>query len=446
VQIDTTPPTISSSISAPHSGNGWTSGGSMLTITASDSGSGVASLTYQVPGGQPTPVTGPITAPSGVTTYTVTATDFVGNVRTVTVTTQVDTTAPSVVCTGPNGTSSGVWSATDQSVTCTGTDTQSGIAGGTTSTGTVTLSTSVPAGTYNPNAYTAAGQICDNVGNCTPIPGQGPFMIDKAPPTVNCPSADGKWHSGTVSFTCTVTDAGSGLANPAQATITLTSLPVAAGTGNGNDSTNSVQVCSKVGICATAGPITGIMIDNSAPTVSISNPTNNAVYTLNQPELATYSCADPISGIASCSAVTGIQPLSSGGTLPTNQIGTHTIKITATSTSGQTTTQTYTYVVTYKLCNVVGPIEPLGAAVLFSVTLCSYTGANVGASNIAITALNVDGTKAPKSVLSKTWLFVPVIKVYGYAMLSSGLAKGSHVLNVSVTGDPVTHALSFTLK
>jgi hypothetical protein len=188
------------------------------------------------------------------------------------------------------------------------------------------------------------------------------------------------------------------------------------------------------------------MIDNSSPTISITNPTNNAVYTLNQPETVTYSCADPVSGITSCGALTGILPLSSGATLPTNQIGTHTIKVTATSAAGQTTTQTYTYVVTYKICNFAGPVEPLGAAVLFSVTVCSYTGANVGASNIAITSVNVDGTKAPKPVLSNTWLWVPVLKAYGYAMLSAGLTKGSHVLNVSVTGDPVVHALSFTLK
>ena len=51
VKIDTTPPTISSSVSALHSGNGWTSGGTALTISASDAGSGVASLTYQIGGG-----------------------------------------------------------------------------------------------------------------------------------------------------------------------------------------------------------------------------------------------------------------------------------------------------------------------------------------------------------------------------------------------------------
>ena len=442
VPIDTTAPTITSSVSAPTSGNGWTGVGTILNISASDAGSGVASLTYQWAGGPPIPVTGPITPPAGTTTYTVTTTDFVGNTSTATVTTQVDTTAPSVTCTGPDGT----WHATDQSVTCTGTDTQSDIAGGTSTTGTLTLSTAVPAGTSTSNASTAGGQLCDNAGNCTPIPPISGFEIDKAAPVISCPTADTKWHSGTVSFTCTASDSGSGLANPTQSSVTLTSLPVAPGTGNGNDSTNSVQVCDAVGNCATAGPITGIKIDNSGVTISITNPTNNAVYTLGQPEVASFTCANSVSGISSCKAVAGLTPLANGATLPTNQVGSHTITVTATGNSGQVTTLTYTYVVTYKICNFAGPFFPAGAAVLFAVSLCDYGGTNVGASNVAVTALNVDGTKAPKGVLGNTFILVPWLRVYAYAMLSSGLTKGSHVLNVSVTGDPVTHALSFTLK
>ena len=715
VKIDTTGPTISSSVSAPHSGNGWTSGGTTLTISASDAGSGVASLTYQVGGGSPTPVTGPITPPSGITTYDVTATDFLGNTSTATITTQVDATAPSSIMCTP-AVAPTTWFSTDQSVTCTGTDTQSGIAGGTSSTGSVTLSTSVPAGTATSNASTSSGQLCDNVVNCTPIPAITGFMIDKtapavscpsagttwstgtvtftctvtdsgsgvaadqagvsltnqsgtqatvtltasapagttnpntstnsvqvcnnvgtcvtagpitgvmidnAPPTVNCPSADTNWHkgtvsftctasdsgsglaadqtgvsltnqsgtqatvtltasapagttnpdastnsvqvcdnvgacvmagpisnvkidnqapiittsvsaphsgngwtsagttltvsasdagsglasltyqvgggaatpvtgpitppsgittytiaatdavgnastatvttkvdtvaptvscpsadtnwhSGTVSFTCTATDSGSGLANPAQATITLTTPPIAPGTSNPSVSTNSVSVCDNVGNCATAGPIKNVKIDNTAPTVSITNPTNNAVYMLNQPEAATFTCADPASGISSCSAVTGTTTLSSGGTLPTTQVGSHTITVTAISKTGVTTAQTYTYVVTYKLCNFIGPVEPLGIAVVFSVTLCNYSGTNVGSSGLTITALNIDGTKTLKAGSTFSWS--SAFKVYAYAMSTSGLTTGSHVLNVSVTGDPVTHPLSFTVK
>ena len=268
--------------------------------------------------------------------------------------------------------------------------------------------------------------------------------VDATAPTVSCPSADTNWHTGTVSFTCTATDTGSGLAIPAQATITLTTPPIAAGTSNPSVSTNSVSVCDNVGNCATAGPIKNVKIDDTAPTVSITNPTNNAVYVLNQPEAATFTCADAGSGISSCSAVTGTTTLSSGGTLPTTQVGSHTITVTAVSKAGVTTAQTYTYVVTYKLCNFIGPVEPLGVAVIFSVTLCNYSGTNVGSSSLAITALNIDGTKTLKA--GSTFAWSSALKVYAYAMATSGLTSGSHVLNVSVTGDPVTHPLSFTVK
>jgi hypothetical protein len=369
------------------------------------------------------------------------------------VSTKVDATAPSVSCTGPDG----KWHATDQSAVCTGTDTQSAIAGGTSTTGTVTLSTSVAAGTSTANASTAAGQICDNTSNCTPIPPQQGFMVDKAAPTINCPSADTKWHSGTVTFTCTASDSGSGLLNTGQSSFTLTSLPVAAGTGTGNDTTNSVQVCDKVGNCATAGPITHVMIDNSAPTITITNPANKAVFTLNQPEVATYSCINLLSGIASCSAVIGPTPppgppapppppptIPSGATLPTNQVGPHTITVTAKSTLGQVTTLTYNYWVTYKICNFVGPSVPKGASALFTVTLCNFSGTNVGTAPVMITALNVDGTTVVKPTPKPTFSWDPGPKVYKYTLVSQGVAKGAHVLNVSITGDPVTHALSFT--
>ncbi len=436
VPIDTSGPTISSSISAPHSGNGWSGVGTLLNVSASDTGSGVASLTYQAGGGSAAAVTGPITVPAGTTSYTLTATDFVGNTNSAIVSTKVDTTAPSVTCTG----SDGKWHATDQSAVCTGTDTQSAIAGGTSTTGTVTLSTSVPAGSSTANASTAAGQICDNTVNCTPIPPQQGFMVDKAAPAISCPSADIKWHTGTVTFTCTASDSGSGLGTASQSSITLTSLPVAAGTGNGNDMTNTVQVCDKVGNCATAGPITHVMIDNSAPTISITNPTNNAVFTLNQPEVATYSCANVLSGVASCSAVIGPMPtptpappahppapatIPSGATLPTNQVGPHTITVTATSTTGGVTTLTYSYVVTYKICNFVGPSVPKGASALFSVTLCNYSGANVGAR-----ARDDHGAQHRRhhggqahSQAHVPW--DPGPKVYKYTLVSQGLAKGS---------------------
>ena len=100
-----------------------------------------------------------------------------------------------------------------------------------------------------------------------------------------------------------------------------------------------------------------IVID-TGPIISITKPTNNAVFVLNQPEVATFSCADAASGIASCTAVTGTTTLSSGATLPTTQVGSHTFAVTAKSKAAWIATLTYTYVVTYSICNFAGPMSP----------------------------------------------------------------------------------------
>ena len=71
---------------------------------------------------------------------------------------------------------------------------------------------------------------------------------------------------------------------------------------------------------------------------------------------------------------------------------------------------------------------------MFSVTLCNYSGANVGASSLAITPLNIDGTTPPKPATGSTFTWSSGLKVYAYGMLTLGLSKGTHVLNVSVTG------------
>ena len=446
-QVDTTAPAISTSVSASHSGNGWTGAGTTLNVSATDAQSGLASLTYQAGTGAVTsvPASGSITPPSGTTTYTITATDKVGNTSTSTVTTQVDTTAPTISSSVSAPHSGNGWTSGGTTLNVSATDAQSGLASLTYQAGTGPV-TSVPAsGSITPpsGATTYTITATDKVGNTSTS--TVTTKVDSTVPAVSCAAPAAGWHTGTVSVPCTATDAQSGLATTSQASFAL-SASIAAGTSNANASTNSVQVCDNVDNCTQAGPYTGIEIDNTSPTISIINPTNNAVYMLNQPEVATYSCADAVSGIASCSAVTGTTTLSSGATLPTTQVGSHAITVTAKSKAGVTTTQTYTYVVTYKICNFAGPIEPLGVAVAFSVTLCNYSGTNVGSSSLAITPLNIDGTTAPKPATGKTFTWSSALKVYAYGMLTSGLSKGNHVLNVSVTGDPETHALAFTLK
>ena len=126
------------------------------------------------------------------------------------------------------------------------------------------------------NGVTLTTGIADTLGLVTrftadvlPLGGAGGG--DSAAPVITCASPDGFWHSNNISLACDAQDAGIGLANPADASFTLTTS-VAAGTETANALTGTRQVCDGANNCATAGPIAGNMIDRKAPTITCASP------------------------------------------------------------------------------------------------------------------------------------------------------------------------------
>jgi hypothetical protein len=160
------------------------------------------------------------------------------------------------------------------------------------------------------------------------------------PPAVHCAPAPTGWQAGNVTVSCTASDGGSGLADPSQASFSL-STSVAAGTEDAHASA-SRQVCDVAGNCASAAP--QAMVDRKAPSIAVWAPANggnySAVLTLLFPVKVAYSCSDGGSGVASCA---GTQP--SGATLDTSlgAIGTHSFTVTTTDKVGNLATRTVTY-------------------------------------------------------------------------------------------------------
>ena len=158
--------------------------------------------------------------------------------------------------------------------------------------------------------------------------------IDTAPPVIVCAAPDSDWHADNVSLACTASDEGSGLANPADASFTLTTS-VAAGEENANATTDSRQVCDTNGNCATAGPISGNKIDRLAPTLTL-------------PADAVLDATSPAGapGSFSVSATDGADPAPTVACNPapatTLAIGTTTIACTATDHAGNTSTGSFT--------------------------------------------------------------------------------------------------------
>ncbi len=187
----------------------------------------------------------------------------------------VDTTAPNVQC----GAADGTWHATDVSISCTASDTGSGLANS--ADASFSLTTNVAVGAETDNAGTDSRQVCDNANNCVtagPITGN---QVDKQSPVVRCDAADGNWHADDAIISCTATDGGSGLADAADASFSL-STSVTAGTETTNAATGSRAVLDAVGNSSTGGPVSGNHVDKRAPSISCTAPSTNGWYGANQ--------------------------------------------------------------------------------------------------------------------------------------------------------------------
>ncbi len=237
--------------------------GSDVTIacSATDSGSGLANPTDATFALTTSVVAGSDNANASTNSRQIC--DVAGNCATAGPITgiKVDKTKPSINC----GSADGAWHATDVTITCTASDSTSGLQFG--SDASFTLSTNVAGGAATSNAATDSRSICDVVGNCAtagPIAGN---KVDKAPPSLSCVQPDSQWHAADVVVTCTATDGGSGLGSATDASFTLTTS-VPDGTETAIASTGNHQVCDAVGNCATAGPYTGLKVDKLAPALS----------------------------------------------------------------------------------------------------------------------------------------------------------------------------------
>lgn len=212
----------------------------------------------------------------------------------------------------------------------------------------------------NPELDTDGDQVPDRIDNCPTTPnsdqadtngnGVGDACEDLAAPAISCAAPDGAWHAGNVSLACTASDAGTGLANPADASFFLTTS-VGAGVETANALTNSRTVCDVAGNCATAGPIGGNKIDLKAPVIAIATPANGGTYPLNESIPAAYTCTDGGSGSTTCAG-----PVANGTPIDTTSTGTRTFVVSASDAVGNTTTANVSYSVKRMLTSL-GPAK-----------------------------------------------------------------------------------------
>ncbi|WP_344066013.1 OmpL47-type beta-barrel domain-containing protein [Microbacterium pumilum] len=209
--VDSTPPVVNGTTTpgTPNGANGWFTSPVTLTLTATDTQSGIEAITYRAGSGAFTTYSGPIAVPVGTTVYTFRAADGKGNVsgfKTITVKRDEDAPAATSTAAAVNTTSS--------KVTLAATDAVSGVA---------SITYRVDSGSWKtytaPFTITGAGvhtveySATDTAGNAGAVktsqvlvgPDTSAPLLSVATTPVSPNGANG-WFTGTVTVAATATD------------------------------------------------------------------------------------------------------------------------------------------------------------------------------------------------------------------------------------------------
>jgi len=249
-------------------------------------------------------------------------------------------------------------------------------------------STVVPAATAQvvvsaDGATSLSYSATDNAG-ITSAPQSLTVQVDRTAPAVTCAAPSSAWSATDVTVACTAGDGLSGLADPAQAQLTLTTA-VPAGTETAAAATGSVSVCDAAGNCAQAGPITGLKVDRLGPSITIAAPTGS--YTAGAAGNASYTCIDEGSGTSTCA---GSQ--ADGTALDTSTPGTYSFTVDATDGVGNHTQRVASYLVAAPP-TIIGSASPTGGWQRTPVTVSLSASADSTRSVQSIT-YSVNGAQA----------------------------------------------------
>jgi hypothetical protein len=275
---DTTPPTISATISPAPNAAHWNNTTVTVTFTCSDAGSGVATCSG--------PVT--VSAEGAGRVVTGTATDNAGNSASTSVTLNIDKTPPGIAAAASPPANVNGWNNTNVAVAFTCSDALSGVA-------------SCPAGrTVSAEGADQAvsGQAVDVAGNTATA--SASLSIDKTPPVVlasaaPAPNAAG-WNNTDVAVTFTCSDSLSGVVSCPGSTTVFS---------EGADQSIPGEAMDRAG--NRAGAAATVSIDKTPPAVTaVASPPANANGWNNTDVALTFTCTDPLSGVAACPQATTV--------------------------------------------------------------------------------------------------------------------------------------------
>jgi hypothetical protein len=303
VKIDTTAPATTAG-TLPE----WSNHTVTLALNATDNLSGVDHTNYIVDNGATQTGTSVLLADEGIHTIQFWSVDNAGNIEpTNTVTVKIDKTAPSItVSQAPNANGAG-WNTTDVTVTFTCADSLSGVA----------TCTPVQHVTAEGAGQQVNGSVTDNAGNAASA--STTVNVDKTPPTISgsAPSANANgWYNAPVTVTWACNDALSG----------VSSCPVPTPLSSDGAGQSVSRTASDIAGNTSNATVSGINIDQTAPTISASvAPAPNGAGWNSSAVTVHFTCSDATSGVApgNCPA---------DQTVPTD--GTTTVSGSATDRAG----------------------------------------------------------------------------------------------------------------
>jgi hypothetical protein len=269
--------------------------------------------------------------------------------------------------------------------------------------------------------------------------------IDRTAPALACGTPAEGWSDTNIEVSCASTDDGSGLADDADASFTLST---AVGENEETDTARIDErtVCDVAGNCSTAGPYEALKVDRRAPTVDVSA-YDGLRFLLNASVTGPSPCADGGSGIASCDS----------SAVSTAAVGTYVLDVRATDGVGHVTEAHASFDVTYAVC----PITELtklvspGSTLSLKLSLCDANNLNVSDRQIGLVSVEVrpvspDASVSPAFVLGgkrDEWKYTGAHGgSYSQNLSTKGLTGGTYELRFAVEGDPVMHTLAFQLR
>src|SRR6266566_3596849 len=380
LNIDKTPPTISTASSPTPNGNGWNNSNVTVTFTCNDSLSGIGSCTP--------PAT--VSADGRSQVISGTAADIAGNTASASVTINLDKTPPTIKASASPASNAAGWNNSNVTVTFTCSDATSGVA-----------NCPLPQTVTTEGANQAiSGTATDNAGNMSSTSVK--VNIDKTPPTITAtpspvPNANG-WNNSNVTVTFTCGDSLSGVANcPSPITVSTEGAnQVISGTATdqaGNAMSASVTV----------------NLDKTPPALTIASPANGAIVSTSAISVA-GSVSDSLSGLSTVNC-DGVSANVQGGSFSCSMtlvIGANTISVQAFDVAGNMTTQSET--VTFVPPPVITLVNPSTGHQGEQNLLVTITGqfthfaegattANFG-SGITVVSLTVSGATSATALLS----------------------------------------------